>query len=347
MEKIDIKSFTFDELQCIILDMGIAKFRAKQIFDWLHIKKVLSFDEMLNLPVELRENLSKNFYIINLKVKNKLVSQIDGTIKFLFETFDGKYLETVLMRYAHGNSLCVSTQIGCKMGCLFCASTKSGFERNLTPSEILHQIYSVELEIKEKISNVVLMGIGEPLDNYDNVIKFLKVLSDKNGHNLSLRHVSLSTCGVVDKIYDLAKNKFGLTLSISLHAPNDEIRSKSMPINEKWKMNDLLKACDYYTKETGRRISYEYALIKGVNDDINSGNQLIKLFRGKLCHINLIPLNNIKENNLQKTDKKQAYKFQQYLNKNGINATIRRTLGSDINAACGQLRRDNIANKEV
>lgn len=342
MEKIDIKCFTFDELQCIIIDMGIYKFRAKQIFDWLHIKKVLSFDEMINLPLNLREDLKEKFFINNLKIKNKLISEIDGTTKFLFETLDNKYLETVLMKYKHGNSLCVSTQVGCKMGCLFCASTKSGFERNLFASEILQQIYSVELETKEKVSSIILMGIGEPLDNYDNVIKFLKVLSDKNGHNLSLRHVSLSTCGVVDKIYKLAKNKFGLTLSISLHAPNDKIRSKSMPINNKWNINELLKACDYYTKETGRRISYEYALIKDINDDISCANQLIKLFKGKLCHINLIPLNDIKENNLQKSNKNQTYKFQEYLNRNGINATIRRTLGSDINAACGQLRRDNI-----
>lgn len=337
---LDIKSMTSAELSEMLVSLQQPRFRAAQIFDWLHVKKVLTFEEMSNLPKNLIEKLNQNCYITSLKIEKKLVSKIDSTIKYLFALNDNQYIESVLMKYKHGNSICISTQVGCKMGCAFCASTKAGFVRNLTPSEILEQIYMATKDTGEKISNVVLMGIGEPLDNYDNVIRFLDLLSCDKGHNLSLRHVSLSTCGVVDKIYDLAEKKYGLTLSISLHAPNDKLRSNTMPINKRWNIDELLTACKVYTQKTSRRISFEYALIKGVNDSIECANELSKKLKGMLCHVNLIPVNEIKESNYKKSDKQNVFIFQQQLIKNGINTTIRRTLGTDISAACGQLRRD-------
>ncbi|WMJ22381.1 23S rRNA (adenine(2503)-C(2))-methyltransferase RlmN [Paludicola sp. MB14-C6] len=342
MNKIDIKSMTIEELEELLISFKQPKFRAKQIFDWLHVKKVLIFAEMSNLPKSLIEVLDESCTITNLSIKRKLVSQIDETTKYLFELPDSEFVESVVMKYKHGNSICISTQVGCKMGCAFCASTKAGFVRNLTPSEILEQIYAAGKDIGERISNVVLMGIGEPLDNYDNVIRFLNLLSNENGHNLSLRHVSLSTCGVVDKIYELARLKLGLTLSISLHAPNDQIRSQTMPINNRFNMDELLKACKEYANTTSRRISFEYALIRGVNDSEACANELASKLKGMLCHVNLIPVNEIKETDFKKTYPKNVVNFQQWLVKKGINTTIRRTLGADISAACGQLRRDNL-----
>lgn len=337
-DKLDIKSMSPTELDGLMTSMKAPSFRAKQLFDWLHKKQINSFDMMTNLPRTMLLALAESCEIKTLTIKTKLVSSVDGTVKYLFSLIDGELVETVLMRYEHGNSVCVSTQVGCKMGCTFCASTKAGFVRNLTASEILEQIYAVQNDIGERVSNIVLMGIGEPLDNYDNVVRFLSLISDPNGLNISLRHISLSTCGLVDKIYELAKLKLQLTLSISLHAPNDEIRSSTMPINNKYNMEKLLTACKDYTKATNRRISFEYALIKGVNDSKSCAEQLASRLKGMLCHVNLIPVNEIEETEYRKTNRENSITFQNYLMKRGINTTIRRTLGSDINAACGQLR---------
>lgn len=341
MKKLDIKSMNITELTGALVQMGEPKFRASQIFDWLHVKKVKSFEEMTNLSKNLIAKLDEGFFITTLEIERKLVSKLDGTVKYLFKLPDGEFVESVLMEYHHGRSICVSTQVGCKMGCSFCASTKAGFVRNLLPSEILEQIYEATRDSGERISNVVLMGIGEPLDNYDNVIRFLQLVSDEKGNNLSLRHLSLSTCGLVDRIYQLAELRLQLTLSISLHASNDEIRSRTMPVNRRYNIGELLKACRYYTKLTGRRISFEYALISGVNDTKENARELASLLSGMLCHVNLIPVNEIKESDYKKGSKQSIVEFQNNLIKFGINATVRRTLGADVNAACGQLRRDN------
>lgn len=341
MKKLDIKSMNITELTGALVQMGEPKFRASQIFDWLHVKKVKSFEEMTNLSKNLIAKLDEGFFITTLEIERKLVSKLDGTVKYLFKLPDGEFVESVLMEYHHGRSICVSTQVGCKMGCSFCASTKAGFVRNLLPSEILEQIYEATRDSGERISNVVLMGIGEPLDNYDNVIRFLQLVSDEKGNNLSLRHLSLSTCGLVDRIYQLAELRLQLTLSISLHASNDEIRSRTMPVNRRYNIGELLKACRYYTKLTGRRISFEYALISGVNDTKENARELASLLSGMLCHVNLIPVNEIKESDYKKGSKQSIVEFQNNLIKLGINATVRRTLGADVNAACGQLRRDN------
>lgn len=336
MEKIDILSLTFEELSEKILEMGEKKFRAKQIFDWLHIKKVTDFEQMSNLSAQFRGELSEKFCVKQLKIKKRLVSGIDNTVKYLYGLSDGEAVESVLMDYKHGAALCVSTQVGCKMGCKFCASTLAGWVRNLEPSEMLGQMYESERDSGKTLDSVVLMGIGEPLDNFDNVMKFLKIL-DESG--FSLRRVSLSTCGVVDRIYELAKLKLGVTLSVSLHAATDEKRSEIMPINKKYPLKTLMKACDDYFAATGRRISFEYSLIEGVNDDESSAKELISLLGGKNCHINLIPINEVRERGFRKSP--YVERFQRLLTNAGMNATVRRTLGADINAACGQLRRDS------
>ena len=337
--KKDILSLTLDELYSDMEVIGEKKFRGKQIYEWLHIKRVNKFEDMSNISFTLRTKLSEKYCINSINVVRKLESAIDNTVKYLYELSDGNHIESVLMEYKHGNSLCISTQVGCKMGCNFCASTIAGFKRHLTASEMLLQIYEAEKNSGKHIDSIVLMGIGEPLDNFDNVIKFLKILSFEVGKNLSLRHVSLSTCGLVDKIYELAEYKFGLTLSISLHATTDEKRSKIMPINKKHNISSLLKACRDYIDKTGRRISFEYAVIHGVNDTHADADELIKLLRGINCHVNLIPVNEIKERDYH-SDRKSLFDFQVALEKGGLNATIRRTLGSDIDAACGQLRRE-------
>ncbi len=336
MEKVDILSLTFEELSEKILEMGEKKFRAKQIFDWLHIKKATGFEQMSNLSAQFRGELSEKFCVKQLKIKKRLVSGIDNTVKYLYGLSDGEAVESVLMDYKHGAALCVSTQVGCKMGCKFCASTLAGWVRNLEPSEMLGQMYESERDSGKTLDSVVLMGIGEPLDNFDNVMKFLKIL-DESG--FSLRRVSLSTCGVVDRIYELAKLKLGVTLSVSLHAATDEKRSEIMPINKKYPLKTLMKACDDYFAATGRRISFEYSLIEGVNDDESSAKELISLLGGKNCHINLIPINEVRERGFRKSP--YVERFQRLLTKAGMNATVRRTLGADINAACGQLRRDS------
>lgn len=340
IQKIDILSLELYELEEKILEMGEKKFRAKQIFEWLHIKRATDFDQMTNLSSQLRERLKENFCLKSLFVVKKLESSSDNTVKYLYELPDGNHIETVLMEYNHGNSICVSTQVGCKMGCKFCASTIAKFKRNLEPSEILLQIYETERNSGRKVSSIVLMGIGEPLDNYDNVLKFMNILSSKDGNAMSLRHLSLSTCGIVPKIYELAKLKLGLTLSISLHATNNQKRSEIMPINNKYDIYQLVEASKYYFKETGRRISFEYSLIDGVNDSKEYAKELAELLKGMPTHINLIPVNQVKETNFH-SSKKAAITFQKYLTDLGLNATIRRTLGSDIDAACGQLRREH------
>lgn len=337
--KIDILSLTLPEIEKLLTDMGEKKFRAKQVYEWLHAKQVTSFDDMTNLSAQLRTKLSQTFCINSLFIVKKLESCTDNTLKYLYRLYDGNHIESVVMEYNHGTSLCVSTQVGCKMGCNFCASTIAGFKRNLLPSEILLQIYEAQRDSKRKISSIVLMGIGEPLDNFDNVIRFFELVSSPEGMNLSLRHVSLSTCGIVPKIYELAKLKLGVTLSISLHASDNESRSRTMPVNNRYDINELVRACRDYFETTGRRISFEYAVINGVNDSIEDAKRLKKLLAGLTCHINLIPVNKIDERDYTST-KKSTLSFQKYLTDLGLNATVRRTLGADINAACGQLRRE-------
>ena len=337
---VDIKSMSLPELEEYLAQSDQPRFRAGQVFSWLHDKRVLHFDEMLNLPASLREALKGECGILNLEIQRKLVSGLDGTVKYLYRLPDGEHVESVLMRYEHGNSLCISSQVGCRMGCAFCASTKAGFVRNLTASEILEQVYAAGRDTGEKISNVVMMGIGEPLDNYDHVLRFLELVAHPRGMNLSHRHISLSTCGVVDRIYDLAEKDLQLTLSISLHASDNAARSEIMPINRRWDLGELLASCQYYTEKTHRRISYEYALISGVNDSIKQAEQLAALLKGMLCHVNLIPVNYVQEAGYHSSSRERIYAFQKALSSRGVNATVRRTLGADIDAACGQLRRE-------
>ena len=341
MEKIDILSLTKDELTAEIEKMGEKSYRAKQIYDWLHVKKATDFSQMSNLSAQFRDKLSEKFCIKSLKIKKRLVSKVDNTVKYLYGLPDGEAVESVLMEYHHGNSLCISSQVGCKMGCRFCASTIAGWVRNLEPSELLLQIYETERDSGRHVDSIVMMGIGEPLDNFDNVVKFLTILNS-GGEGMSLRHLSLSTCGVVDKIYKLAELKLGVTLSISLHAATNEKRSAIMPINNRFNLQTLMKACDDYFKITGRRISFEYSLIEGVNDTDESADELIALLSGKNCHVNLIPINEIKERDFKKS--RFVERFQKRLTDAGLNATVRRTLGADISAACGQLRRDDAEN---
>ncbi|WP_037272406.1 23S rRNA (adenine(2503)-C(2))-methyltransferase RlmN [Ruminococcus flavefaciens] len=339
MEKIDILSLDLDELAEILTSIGEKKFRAKQIFQWLHVKRVLDFDKMTDISVQLRRSLNEIFCINRLFVQKRLESAIDNTVKYLYRLSDGNFVETVLMEYSYGYSICVSTQVGCKMGCNFCASTIAGYVRSLTASEILMQIYEAERDSGKSVSGVVLMGIGEPLDNFDNVMKFLHLLSHKGGNDMSLRHVSLSTCGIVPRIYELADMKLQLTLSVSLHCADNEGRSEIMPVNKKYDLPSLIEACRYYIDKTGRRVTFEYAVIDDVNSSSADADKLAKLLRGMNCHVNLIPVNKVRERNYH-TARSGVAEFAKQLGRRGINATVRRTLGSDIEAACGQLRRD-------
>jgi len=339
LEKIDILSLTLPELEMHVQEMGEKKFRAKQIFQWLHVKHANSFEDMSNISLELRTKLSEMFCIKQLNIERKLESSIDNTVKYLYRLSDGMFIETVLMEYNHGMSLCVSTQVGCKMGCKFCASTIAGFERNLLPSEILQQVYRTQSDTGKKISGIVLMGIGEPLDNYKNVMRFLELVSCPDGYGLSLRHVTLSTCGIVPKIKELADKKLGLTLSVSLHCPENDGRSEIMPVNRTYNVYELIEATREYIDKTGRRVTYEYAVIDGVNSDRENARKLATLIKGINCHVNLIPVNTVKEREY-KSSRESAMKFMNMLTEMGINATVRRTLGSDIDAACGQLRRE-------
>ncbi len=341
MRKGDILSLSLAELEEILAQNGEQKFRAKQIYEWLHLKKVESFDEMTNISSTLRTKMSDEFYVNLLNISRKLESRVDNIVKYLYGLSDGNFIETVLMEYNHGMSLCISTQVGCKMGCKFCASTVGGFVRNLEPSEMLLQIYKTEKDSGKKISSIVLMGIGEPLDNFDNVIKFLQILSSKEGVNMSLRHVTVSTCGLVPMIDKLAELRLGLTLSVSLHASHNRTRSEIMPVNASYNIEKLISACKRYVDKTGRRVTFEYAVIDDVNSSTEEAFRLAELLRGMNCHVNLIPVNGIKERNYTSL-MKTVQTFQNNLKDKGINVTIRRTLGSDINAACGQLRRDEM-----
>lgn len=334
----DIKSLSLNELEQALADIGEPKYRAKQIFQWLHKKYVNSFDEMLNLSKDLRQKLKENYYISCSAIEKKLISCYDSTVKYLFSLNDGEYVEAVLMSYHHGYSACISTQAGCKMGCTFCATGQGGFRRNLTAGEMLSQLQTMEKDRGVRISNVVLMGMGEPLDNFDNVVRFLRLVSSADGMNIGMRHLALSSCGLADKIRQLAELKLQITLSISLHAPNDEIRNRTMPVNKRFPIDELLSACREYIEKTGRRITFEYAMIDGVNDSLDCARQLASRLRGMLCHINLIPVNEVDKTGYKKSGKKSLNAFCAYLNNHGITATIRRTLGSDINASCGQLR---------
>lgn len=337
--KKDILSCSLEELYSEMESISEKKFRGKQVYEWLHTKRVHDFSKMSNISSSLRTKLDGLYCINSIKIVRKLESSIDNTVKYLYELPDGNHIESVLMDYKHGNSLCISTQVGCKMGCSFCASTIAGFKRHLCPSEMLLQVYEAERDSGRHIDSLVLMGIGEPLDNFENVVKFLQMISFEIGKNLSLRHVSLSTCGLADRIYDLAEYRFGLTLSVSLHAVTDDKRSEIMPVNKKYPIDELLKACRDYIDKTGRRISFEYAVIHGVNDFHAAAEALVKLLRGINCHVNLIPVNQIKERDYR-SDKSALYSFLDALEKGGLNATVRRTLGADIDAACGQLRRE-------
>lgn len=336
---IDIKALTYEQLNTALAELGLPKFRALQIFKWLHQSGVTSFDEMSNISKSLRAELQKKFYISNCVIEDKYVSSIDDTVKYLFRLNDGEYVESVIMKYKYGYTICVSSQVGCKMGCTFCASTLAGFKRNLTAGEIESQLHTAQKDLGIRISHIVMMGIGEPLDNFDNTIAFIINVNNENGLNISMRNITISTCGIVPRIYDLMDMNLQLTLTISLHAPNDEIRSATMPVNNRYNIESLLKACSEYGKKTGRRVSFEYTLIKGVNDSERNALELCRRLSGSLCHVNLIPVNDVKERNNIRSSKEDIIKFSNILKRNGINATIRRTLGADINASCGQLRR--------
>lgn len=338
MSKIDIKSFNITELETLMREWSQPKFRAGQIFKWLH-SGVEDFSEMTDIPAALRNKLSEECYIANVKIVRRLESAIDGTVKYLYELCDGETVESVFMKYEHGYTVCISTQVGCRMGCSFCASGLCGLIRHLTPSEMLSQIMAAQRDNGVRVSNIVMMGMGEPLDNFDNSVKFLQLVSHEKGLNIGLRHISLSTSGVVSGIERLAEYNFPITLSISLHAPFDDIRSSMMKVNKRWNIDSLLKACRDYQKVTTRRISFEYALIEGVNDTKECAQMLAKRLKGIMCHINLIPANPVKENSFKKPDRNKILKFKQWLTDLGMNATVRRTLGADIDASCGQLRR--------
>lgn len=335
---IDLKDLSYSELEEFLKENGEPKFRAKQIFSWLH-KGVESFEEMTDISKKTAEKLKSKAFISRLSIREKYVSKLDGTVKYLFSLEDGNCIESVVMRYKHGLSLCISSQVGCCMGCGFCASTIGGLYRNLTAGEILNQVIFAQKDMGERISNIVMMGIGEPLDNYDNVIKFLKNVNDPLGLNIGYRHISLSTCGRVDGIEKLGDEEFPITLSVSLHAPNNEIRNSIMPVNKKYPVEVLIKACKEYIKKTSRRISFEYSLISGVNDSRENAEELARLLKGMLCHVNLIPVNHVEERDYHKGKKEDILKFCKTLNNLGINATVRRELGSDISASCGQLRK--------
>ncbi len=341
LPKKDIRSMTLDEIKADFANFGEKPFRAGQVYKWVQ-GGAISFDEMTNISKELRQKLDENYLLSGVTIEKKLVSKLDGTIKYLYRLHDGEYIESVLMKYEHGYSVCISTQVGCRMGCSFCASGIDGLFRNLLPGEMLAEVMMANRDNNIRVSNIVLMGMGEPLDNFDNVVRFLELVGDADGLNIGMRHISLSTSGVVPGIYKLAEINLPITLSISLHAPFDDMRSEMMKVNRKWKIDELLTACRDYQKATGRRISFEYAMIKGLNDTDECAAELARILRGIMCHVNLIPVNPVKENSYEKSDRKALLRFCDKLNGLHINTTIRRTLGGDINASCGQLRRKSI-----
>ncbi len=341
-EKIDIRSLTLEELSIQLINLGEKAFRVKQIYQWLHVKLIDDFDEMTNLSKELREKLKDLYVIRKVKAVDQRISTNGETTKFLFELYDNRVIESVLMKYKHGNSVCISSQVGCRMGCRFCASTLGGLERNLSASEMLSQIYQIQKLSGERVSNVVVMGTGEPMDNFDNLVRFIELLTNEEGLHISQRNITVSTCGIVERIRELADHKLQITLAISLHAPNDETRKELMPVANKYRIDDILSSCEYYFSKTGRRITFEYSLVKGVNDTKKHAMELVHLLKGLNCHVNLIPVNPIKERDYTHSDTLFILNFKNILEKNRINVTIRREMGSDIDAACGQLRKSYI-----
>ena len=336
---IDIKSADSAQIESVLLENGFEKFRTKQIMTWLKAG-VTSFDEMTNLPKKLREFLKEQFMIPSVHIERKRVSQIDDTVKYLFRLNDGEYIESVVMQYHHGSTICISTQVGCKMGCTFCATGKSGYARDLLPSEMISQIETAQKDLDVRISNVVLMGMGEPFDNYDNVIRFLRIVSSEDSLNIGMRHITVSTCGIVPRMRDFADLGLQVGLSVSLHASNDRMRSRTMPVNKKYPIAEVMKASRYYVEKTSRRITFEYALIDGENDSVEAAEELGHLLKGLLCHVNLIPVNNVTGAGYRKSTLKRQHAFVDKLSSMGVNATVRRTLGSDIEASCGQLKRN-------
>ena len=345
--KTDIKSLSLEELKTEIERLGEKAFRAKQLYEWMHVKLARDYDEMTNIPKSLRETLRKNCEYTSLKEVTVQTSKIDGTRKYLFELADGNFVESVWMQYHHGNSVCISSQVGCRMGCRFCASTLDGLERNLTPSEMLDQIYAISRSTGERVSNVVVMGTGEPLDNYDNLLKFIQLITDENGLNISQRNITVSTCGIVENMKRLAEEKLQITLALSLHGSTQEKRQELMPIARKYDISEVIDACRYYFEKTGRRITFEYSLVGGVNDTDEDADHLCRLVGDMNCHINLIPVNPIKERDYIESERRDILKFQNKLEKKHINVTIRREMGRDIDGACGQLRRRHAQSTEV
>jgi len=343
----DIKSLTLDELKTEVSKLGEKPFRAKQLYDWMHVKLAAGYEEMTNLSAAFRARLKEEYPYTSLELVQVQTSAIDGTKKYLFALSDGNLVESVLMRYKHGNSVCISSQVGCRMGCKFCASTLDGLERNLWPSEMLDQIYRISADIGERISNVVVMGTGEPMDNYDNLLRFIRLLTDENGLNISQRNVTVSTCGLVPQMRKLADEKLQITLALSLHATTDEKRKKLMPIANRYSISELMDACQYYFEQTGRRLTFEYSLVGGVNDTDEDAKELIALAKPLCCHINLIPVNPIKERDYVQSDDHRIQSFKNKLEKNKINVTIRREMGRDIDGACGQLRRRHIEKSDL
>ncbi len=330
---------SFNELTEYITESGFQKFRAKQLYDWMHVKLVEGYDEMTNIPDSMKDFLKKNTIFVSLKPARVQVSEEDGTAKYLFELYDGNYIESVLMHYHHGNTVCISSQAGCRMGCRFCASTIDGLARSLEPSEMLDQIYRIQKMSGERVTNVVVMGSGEPFDNFDNFLKFEQLITDEYGLNISARNLTVSTCGLVPGIYELADKKLQLTLAISLHAPDDERRKRLMPVANSYSIDEIMQACRYYVEKTGRRVTFEYSLVKGENDSQECADRLARLVKNMNCHINLIPVNPIKERNFRQTEMPEINKFKNKLEKYKINVTIRREMGRDIDGACGQLRK--------
>ena len=338
----DLKSLTLEELKEELKEGGFPAYRAGQLYRWLHVQLAEDPEEMTNLPAKLKQFLSENYTITRLQVADRQISRLDGTQKFLFQLPDGETIESVFMKYKFGNSVCVSSQVGCRMGCRFCASTLDGLRRNLLPGEILEEIYTIHRLTGEKISHVVVMGTGEPFDNYENLLKFLRMLTDENGQNLSMRNVTVSTCGIVPRIYDLAREQLSITLALSLHATTDERRREIMPIANTYTISECMAACRYYFEETGRRVTFEYSLIKGVNDSLRDAKELAALAGSISAHINLIPVNPVRERDYEQPDLSAVQAFRAKLEKHGINVSIRRVLGRDIDGACGQLRHRHI-----
>lgn len=342
--KTDIKSLDYEQLQDYVEELGEKAFRSKQLYQWIHERLVTSFDEMTNLSKDFRKRLEQSATIGSARIVKRQESK-DGTNKFLMELQDGNHVESVLMKYKHGNSVCISTQVGCRMGCRFCASTVGGLVRSLETSEMLDQIYEIQRQTGERVSNIILMGIGEPLDNYDNVIRFIRMISDEHGLNISQRNITLSTCGLVDRILRLQEENLTITLAISLHAPNDVLRREMMPIANKYSIEEIMKACRTYIEKTKRRITFEYSMVEGKNDSQKEAQELIQLLRGMNCHVNLIPLNPVEGRMGQRSMRNHIEEFKLTLEKNHINVTIRREMGRDIDAACGQLRNKNEGGK--